>query len=102
MIIVHFTACPHGVYGINCEDKCSINCGVPGQCDRVTGECEKGCQVGWKGSTCDKSTRFRVFFVFFFMVATNQNTGLTCVNSIYYFSVFKKDGFLLHDNIHKG
>lgn len=43
MIIVYFIVCFYGVYGINCEVKCSINCGVLGKCDRVIGDCEKGC-----------------------------------------------------------
>nr|XP_022307985.1 uncharacterized protein LOC111113986 [Crassostrea virginica] len=46
-------ACPSGLYWYNCLDTCSINCGVPGRCDRVTGQCEGGCQVGWRGTTCD-------------------------------------------------
>lgn len=62
----------------------------------------KGAKWGGKDPPVIKVRGFGGFFCFFFMVATNQNTGLTCVNSIYYFSVFKKDGFLLHDNIHKG
>lgn len=40
---------------------------------------------------------------FVFLAATNQNTSLTCVNIIYYFSVSKKiDFFLLNVNIRKG
>ncbi|XP_062571488.1 cell death abnormality protein 1-like isoform X2 [Saccostrea cucullata] len=51
--------CPVGRYGNNCLDICSINCGVPlcyicGRCNRVTGECQRGCQPGWKDMRCDK------------------------------------------------
>lgn len=92
MTIIHFTVCPHGIYGINCEDKCSMNCGVPERCDRVTGECEKGCQVGWIGSTCDTST---------FVLGSDQWKYKSYMYKfIYYLSVSKR-WFLLHVNIRK-
>lgn len=52
------TACPYGYYGYNCEKNCSSKCGDPMRCDRVSGECDGGCQVGWEGLTCNTSTIF--------------------------------------------
>uniref|UniRef100_A0A8W8NSY8 EGF-like domain-containing protein n=1 Tax=Magallana gigas TaxID=29159 RepID=A0A8W8NSY8_MAGGI len=46
--------CPDGWYGSNCQEQCNVNCGVPYRCDRVTGQCEGGCQVGWK--VCKNNT----------------------------------------------
>ena len=52
---LHFTECQMGLYGLNCQNNCSLNCAVSKQCDVRTGECIGGCQAGWKGSTCDES-----------------------------------------------
>ena len=48
------TECDTGLYGANCEEFCSPNCITPGICDKVTGQCEGGCQAGWKNAQCDQ------------------------------------------------
>lgn len=53
LVVVLFQACPSGYYGYNCHYKCSVNCKVPGQCDKESGQCEGGCQSGWKIPNCD-------------------------------------------------
>lgn len=50
-----FTECKLGWFGPNCESRCNKNCGVPGRCDWITGQCEGGCQAGWKNPKCDRS-----------------------------------------------
>ena len=49
------TACRDGYYGSDCLKQCSDNCLTAGRCDKETGECEGGCQTGWKKPTCDSS-----------------------------------------------
>nr|XP_034322514.1 multiple epidermal growth factor-like domains protein 10 [Crassostrea gigas] len=46
--------CPSGLYGKNCNQQCSSNCFVTNNCNRFTGQCDKGCKPGWIGSTCDQ------------------------------------------------
>mgnify|MGYP003689832513 CR=1 FL=1 len=43
-----------GSYGVNCVENCSMTCGIPGNCDRITGYCNGGCQRGWTGVKCEK------------------------------------------------
>lgn len=52
--IIFFQECSVGLYGANCLQNCSMVCGVPGNCDRVTGYCNGGCQRGWTGVRCDE------------------------------------------------
>ena len=47
--------CLGGLYGNNCNGTCNSNCVNPGQCDRVSGECNGGCQPGWRNPKCDAS-----------------------------------------------
>lgn len=35
--------------------KMHVNCGVPYKFDKITSLCTEGCQVGWKGITCNES-----------------------------------------------
>lgn len=52
-----FTECKFGWFGPHCESRCNKNCGVPGRCDWITGQCEGGCQAGWEIPECDKSKK---------------------------------------------
>lgn len=47
--------CQLGYYGENCGNQCSENCNVTSRCDRFTGNCNRGCKLGWTGNTCDQS-----------------------------------------------
>lgn len=49
-----FIACPPGLYGLNCSNKCSPNCV---SCNRFNGTCEFGCKPGWKGLTCQNGSK---------------------------------------------
>lgn len=46
------TACSHGWYGQDCEQRCIGYCKRNTFCNHMTGQCEKGCDVGWSGSFC--------------------------------------------------
>ena len=50
-------ACLVGLYGVNCLENCSLTCGIPGNCDRITGYCQGGCQRGWTGVMCEEGKR---------------------------------------------
>ncbi|XP_061190060.1 uncharacterized protein LOC133197895 [Saccostrea echinata] len=51
---VEVYGCKAGMFGLNCQKKCSENCLVTNQCKATTGECEDGCKPGWKGLLCNK------------------------------------------------
>lgn len=51
---VQVYVCKFGWFGPHCESRCNKNCGVPGRCDWITGQCEGGCQAGWETPECDK------------------------------------------------
>ena len=36
----------------NCVENCSMSCGDPGLCDKVTGDCNRSCLPGWEGNMC--------------------------------------------------
>uniref|UniRef100_A0A8W8NTQ9 Multiple epidermal growth factor-like domains 10 n=1 Tax=Magallana gigas TaxID=29159 RepID=A0A8W8NTQ9_MAGGI len=43
-----------GWYGNNCSQQCTEHCRDSFDCNHVTGQCDRGCDVGWTGSFCDK------------------------------------------------
>ena len=49
--ICFYSACPPGLYGANCEDRCE--CRNSAECDPVSGDCM--CAPGWYGVGCDQS-----------------------------------------------
>lgn len=52
-----FEGCIIGMYGINCENNCSLYCAY-GDCDKTTGTCLDGCKSGFIGRFCNKSNAY--------------------------------------------
>lgn len=57
-VYIFLIVCFVGSFGYDCQERCSIYCVVLDRCDRVIGECEDGCLVGWKGVMCDKCKKY--------------------------------------------
>ena len=49
----YFTECTVGYFGNNCDESCSMTCGDPGICNKVTGHCNGSCLAGWEGDMCE-------------------------------------------------
>lgn len=45
-------ACPNGLFGQDCSEKCSGTCSG---CNHVSGVCDSGCNPGWMGHSCNQS-----------------------------------------------
>lgn len=45
--------CQPGLYGVGCLDSCSANCYLV-RCNKDSGHCDRGCNLGWTGNTCDQ------------------------------------------------
>lgn len=44
-----------GIFGMNCNKICSINCKNRSICEKDIGYCIDGCVVGWKDDICNES-----------------------------------------------
>ena len=59
-----FTECSVGVYGKDCAENCSMTCGDPGVCDKVTGHCNGSCLPGWEGNMCQNGNNvYKIMFM---------------------------------------
>ena len=54
MNILLILDCASGTWGVNCINKCG-QCRNGTVCDAVNGECQFGCNPGWKGNPCNES-----------------------------------------------
>nr|XP_022307519.1 tenascin-like [Crassostrea virginica] len=45
--------CPDEWYGLDCKQQCSGHCRDNDPCNKVTGQCDKGCAHGWYGQHCE-------------------------------------------------
>lgn len=53
-IFCRITECGEGLYGVNCSQQCVGHCRDSSTCNHVTGQCDDGCDVGWRGSKCNE------------------------------------------------
>lgn len=54
-------ACPHGLFGPDCADKCSDTCDG---CNRFNGSCDSGCNPGWQGYDCQDGNVYFVLIIY--------------------------------------
>ena len=59
-LILYLSEFSLGFYGVNCLQNCSMTCGISGDCDRITGYCNGGCQRGWTGVSCEEGKGSRI------------------------------------------
>ena len=60
----YFTECSVGVFGKDCVENCSMTCGDPGVCDKVTGHCNGKCLPGWEGNLCQNGNiLYKILFI---------------------------------------
>lgn len=59
------TECEDRWYGVNCTKQCIGHCRDNTPCNHVTGQCDKGCDTGWKGYMCEKGNYLRLNFTIF-------------------------------------
>lgn len=52
------TECVEGWFGEGCNHKCTGHCKDNIICNHVTGNCERGCSLGWTGYRCEKGSGF--------------------------------------------
>lgn len=50
LLCLHPEACPEGLFGARCEERC--DCGDKVPCHHITGACD--CPHGWRGRRCEK------------------------------------------------
>nr|XP_022304917.1 multiple epidermal growth factor-like domains protein 11 [Crassostrea virginica] len=65
--------CAVGLFGNNCSKNCSLTCGNPGVCHKVTGNCNGSCRPGWEGYMCQNEC-----MVGFYGVNCLQNCSRAC------------------------
>ncbi|XP_022306485.2 uncharacterized protein LOC111112903 [Crassostrea virginica] len=65
--------CAVGLFGNNCSKNCSLTCGNPGVCHKVTGHCNGSCLAGWEGDMCENECSIGLYGVYCL-----QNCSMTC------------------------
>ncbi|XP_078330382.1 uncharacterized protein LOC111112904 [Crassostrea virginica] len=65
--------CADGLFGNNCVENCSMTCGHPGVCHKVTGHCNGSCLAGWEGDMCEKECSIGLYGV-----NCLQNCSMAC------------------------
>lgn len=46
--------CDDGTYGYDCGNNCSGHCLNDSSCNKQTGHCDKGCELGYTNTDCSK------------------------------------------------